>query len=105
MRAAELLYGRSPATRAPAPPRGKNVDLRIAQFEAFRDHVRALTIARAVVAAKIANAAAVLKLYRRHADGLPADFNQELSRYGRGYALQVSQDYGRFKAAFDAGKL
>src|SRR5580658_8029288 len=58
------------------PPRGKNIDLRIAQFEAFRDHTRALAIARAIVAAKIANGAAVLDLYRRHAaDGNP-DFNR-----------------------------
>ena len=60
-----------------APPRGKNIDLRIAQFEAFRDHARALTVARAVVAAKIANGVAVLELYRRHADqALTADFDQ-----------------------------
>lgn len=59
-----------------APPRGKNIDLRIAQFEAFRDHARALTIARAVVAAKIANGVAVLELYRRHAEGVAAEFDE-----------------------------
>ena len=42
------------------PPRGKNIDLRIAQFEAFRDRGRALGIARSVVAAKIHNGGAVL---------------------------------------------
>jgi CRISPR-associated protein Cas1 len=51
-----------------APPRGKNIDLRIAQFETFRDHERALKNARATVAAKIANGVAVLDLMRRHAD-------------------------------------
>ena len=61
-----------------APPRGKNIDLRIAQFEAFRDHARALSVARAVVAAKIANGVAVLELYRRHAEAalkLALDFD------------------------------
>ena len=50
------------------PPRGKNIELRIAQFEAFRDHGRALGIAKAVVRAKIANGGAVLDHYRRHND-------------------------------------
>ena len=50
------------------PPRGKNIDLRIAQFEIFRNHASALELARAVVAAKIANGAAVLDAYRRHSD-------------------------------------
>ena len=50
------------------PPRGKNIELRIAQFEWFRDHERALAAARAIVAAKIANGAAVLDVYRRHDD-------------------------------------
>src|ERR1039458_10820853 len=58
------------------PPRGKNIDLRIAQFEAFRDHARALTIARAVVAAKIANGVAVLELYRRHAESVGVEFDE-----------------------------
>jgi CRISPR-associated protein Cas1 len=57
------------------PPRGKNIDLRIAQFETFRDHARALAFARATVAAKIANGAAVLDLYRRHNEA-GADFDE-----------------------------
>ncbi len=57
-----------------APPRGKNVDLRIAQFETFRDHDRALLIAKSIVAAKIANGLAVLDLYRKHTDP-GADFD------------------------------
>lgn len=60
-----------------SPPRGKNIDLRIGQYEAFRDHARALTVARAVVAAKIANGVAVLELYRRHTDKqLSPDFDE-----------------------------
>ena len=51
-----------------APPRGKNIELRIAQYETFRDHARALELARAIVAAKITNGAAVLDAYRRHSD-------------------------------------
>ena len=51
-----------------APPRGKNIDLRIAQFETFRDHDKALANARATVAAKIANGLAVIDLFRRHQD-------------------------------------
>ena len=42
-------------------PRGKNVPLRLAQFEAFRDAGRALAIARAIVGAKLRNAVAVLR--------------------------------------------
>ncbi len=51
-----------------SPPRGKNIDLRIAQFQTFRDTGRALSIARATVQAKIANGVAVLDLYRRHGE-------------------------------------
>jgi CRISPR-associated protein Cas1 len=47
-----------------APPRGKNIELRVAQFERFRDGTRALELARAIVAAKIANGLAVLARYR-----------------------------------------
>lgn len=47
-------------------PRGKNIDLRIAQFEAFRDHERALGMARALVKAKVTNGLAVVDFYRAH---------------------------------------
>ena len=47
-----------------APPRGKNVELRLAQFDRYRDGARALEMARRVVAAKIANGLAVLERYR-----------------------------------------
>ncbi len=63
------LFSRQGAYRgALEPPRGKNIDLRIAQFSTFRDQVRALEMARQVVAAKVANGLAVLDLYRRHGD-------------------------------------
>ncbi len=59
------LFSRQGTFRgALAPPRGKNVDLRIAQFEHYRDGGRALATAKAVVAAKIANGLAVLARYR-----------------------------------------
>ncbi len=51
-----------------SPPRGKNIDLRVAQFAAYRDSGRALSFARATVQAKIANGAAVLDHYRRHGE-------------------------------------
>jgi CRISPR-associated protein Cas1 len=45
-----------------APPRCKNIDLRIAQFESFRTISIALDMARAAVSTKIANGAAVLNV-------------------------------------------
>jgi CRISPR-associated protein Cas1 len=48
------------------PPRGKNIDLRIAQFSTFREAPAALAIAKSIVSAKIANGLATLDLYRRH---------------------------------------
>ncbi len=45
------------------PPRGKNVLLRLAQFEAYKDEARALQIARAAIQAKIANGLEVLDRY------------------------------------------
>jgi CRISPR-associated endonuclease Cas1 len=49
-----------------SPARGKNVALRLKQFEAYHDSSRALTIARAVVRMKIANAVAVIEQLKRH---------------------------------------
>jgi len=46
------------------PARGKNIDLRLAQFEAYKDAARALGLAQAIVAAKMANGLAVLNRYR-----------------------------------------
>jgi CRISPR-associated protein Cas1 len=47
-----------------APARGKNIELRVAQFELYKDTARSLGLARAVVEAKIRNALAVLNRYR-----------------------------------------
>ena len=57
-----------------SPPRGRNIELRIAQFDCYRDSARSLDLARAVVRAKIANGAAVLKRYRARND-VPAEFD------------------------------
>ena len=47
------MYGKFIATVMPAPP--KNVALRASQYQVFTDAARTLALARAVVAAKIAN--------------------------------------------------
>jgi CRISPR-associated protein Cas1 len=47
-----------------SPPRGRNIDLRLAQFDCYRDRERALGMARAIVSAKIANGLEVLARYR-----------------------------------------
>jgi CRISP-associated protein Cas1 len=47
-----------------APPRGHNIELRVSQFDCWRDPARSLAMARAVVQAKLANALAVLAHYR-----------------------------------------
>ena len=47
-----------------SPPRGKNIDLRVAQFDLYRDGARALLTARAVVKGKVANGVTVLRRYR-----------------------------------------
>jgi CRISPR-associated protein Cas1 len=49
-----------------SPARGKNVLLRLKQFEAYHDGGRALEIARVVVRMKIANAVAVIEQLKRH---------------------------------------
>jgi CRISPR-associated protein Cas1 len=60
-----------------APPRGKNIELRLAQFDCYRDGGRALGMARAVVQAKIANGAAVLARYRERNE-VAADFEERV---------------------------
>ncbi len=45
------------------PPRGKNIELRVAQFEAYKDPARTLQFAHAAVEAKIANGLRVLERY------------------------------------------
>jgi len=47
-----------------ASPRGRNIELRLAQFDCYRDGGRALETARSIVSAKIANGLAVLARYR-----------------------------------------
>jgi CRISPR-associated protein Cas1 len=47
-----------------APPRGHNIELRVKQFDAYRDSARSLALARAIVESKVANALSVLAHYR-----------------------------------------
>jgi CRISPR-associated protein Cas1 len=54
-----------------APPRGRNIELRLAQFDCYRNGARALFMAQSIVQAKIANGLAVLGRYR--ARGAPQD--------------------------------
>lgn len=52
-----------------APPNGKNVPLRIAQYERARDEVFALDLARTIVAARLGNALSLLQRHiRNHGD-------------------------------------
>jgi CRISPR-associated protein Cas1 len=60
-----------------SPPRGRNIELRLAQFDCYRDAARSLELARAVVRAKTANGIAVLKRYRARNDA-PAEFDAKL---------------------------
>ncbi len=60
-------------------PRGKNIELRIAQFEAFRDHGRALGMARGLVKAKVTNGLAVVDFYRAH-NQVGGDFVERRAR-------------------------
>ena len=55
-----------------APPQGRNIERRIAQFELFRDAARSLDIARVTVAAKLRNANTVLKRYARRNPETPS---------------------------------
>jgi CRISP-associated protein Cas1 len=59
------LFSRQGAYRGSlAPPRGRNIQLRVAQFRRYEDAPSALAIAQAVIAAKIANGIAVLDRYQ-----------------------------------------
>ena len=55
-----------------APPRGKNIKLRLAQFTKYSDAAAALAWARPVVTAKIANSLAVLARYAHRTEISPA---------------------------------
>jgi CRISPR-associated protein Cas1 len=59
-----------------APPRGKNVKLRLAQFEKYHDAGAALMLARSLVAAKISNGLAVLARYS-HENEVSSEFQQQ----------------------------
>jgi len=65
---------------AVVPPAGKNVLLRIHQFQAFADAGRALAIAREIVAVKIENGAAVLARLGARTGGPAPDFAAEAAR-------------------------
>jgi CRISPR-associated protein Cas1 len=60
-----------------APPRGKNIELRLAQFDCYRDGARAIEIARTVVRAKISNGVVVLRRYRER-NQVSAEFEERL---------------------------
>ena len=49
------------------PARGKNVELRLKQFQAYSDGARSLDLARSFIAAKISNGAAVVARYSARA--------------------------------------
>jgi CRISPR-associated protein Cas1 len=59
----DLLSRRGDLRGALTPSLGKNVPLRIAQFELHRDSVRSLAMARSIVDAKLANSAQVLETF------------------------------------------
>lgn len=48
------------------PPKAKNVELRMRQYERARDEAFALGLARSIVAAKVANSIAVLRRFREN---------------------------------------
>jgi CRISPR-associated protein Cas1 len=52
------------------PPRGKNILLRVAQFDLHRDPERSLALARRTVDAKLANSAGVLESFGDRASRL-----------------------------------
>jgi len=54
-----------------SPARGKNVDLRIAQFERYRDGPAALRTARGIVKNKLSNGLEVLARYREKNEATP----------------------------------
>ncbi len=69
------------------PPRGKNVELRLKQFQAYVSPEQSLKIACAVVAAKLANGSAVLARYARRA--------QESAEPGSGSACPTFEDVSK----------
>lgn len=63
------------------PPKAKNIPLRMRQYELARSEEAALSLAKRLVSAKIANSSAVLRRLRRHdAEGISLSAIQELDR-------------------------
>ena len=90
-----------------APPRGKNIELRLAQFDCYRDPARTIAAARAIVAAKIANGLAVLARYTSRNE-VPAVFEQRRAEMtkaaaglgGAGTAVEVDGFEGAAARAY-----
>jgi len=63
------------------PPKARNIPLRLRQYELGHDEGFCLTLAREVVAAKVASSAAVLRRFRRnHPEALWAEAIEEVAR-------------------------
>lgn len=75
-----------------SPARGRNVLLRMHQFEAYRDGPRALGLARDVIRAKIGNAIAVLERLQKHnPDGAGGGGDSSNHRVAESVALLAKQ--------------
>jgi len=87
------FYGKFIAAVVPAPP--KNVSLRARQYQVFSDPARSLTLARAVVAAKIANQRTLLMRSLRSQPEIDSDSN---SNTGRGSDEPAARDMAEMMA-------
>ncbi len=74
-----------------APPRGGNVELRLAQFRLWQDGARSLAMARSVVQGKLANLIAVLRRYRRE-NKVEDDFDGKLAALGEAISTASRTD-------------
>jgi CRISP-associated protein Cas1 len=64
------------------PPKAKNIVLRMKQYEMITDKPRCLILAKELVAAKVANAAAVLRRYRKNdPDAVPLEAFHDLDSF------------------------
>jgi CRISPR-associated protein Cas1 len=68
-----------------APPRGHHIELRLAQFESYRDAARALALARAIIAAKISNGLSVLA-HLREKNPVSPEFDSRRATIESAYA-------------------
>jgi len=97
------FYGKFIAAVVPAPP--KNVSLRAGQYKAFSDPARCLTLAKAVVAAKIGNQRTLLMRSLRS----QPENDSETPSSGRGSdetaAREMAEMMGRVANAADPGVL